>query len=264
MTAPPRQSPSRENDLSTGAVGCFLIHGFTGTPDDLTDLAAFLTDNNYRTAAPLLAGHGATLEEGNLVRATDWLDETEFHFTEFFLGVETAFVLGVNMGAALALHLASLYPVAGVVAVSPRLDPGSTGLRWRLALMAPLTGTVSREGARIVRPYQQPSPYGKGAYPLQGLRAMFTLNRHVRAELPAITAPALVMQARNGGSSPSKDTQRLLDTISSDQKSFLSYPGDGHAPSGWPQGGRARAELLDFLNRHTPAATGALPVHQSR
>ncbi|MEE9162787.1 MAG: alpha/beta hydrolase [Candidatus Neomarinimicrobiota bacterium] len=256
--------PPKEINLSAGQVGCFLIHGFTGTPDDLTDLATFLADNNYRTSAPLLAGHGATIEECNLVRAADWLDETEFHFAEFFLGVETAFVLGVNMGAALALHLASLYPVAGVVAVSPRLDPGSPGLRWRLALMAPLTGTVSRERAHNVGPNRQPSPYGNGVYPLQALRAMLTLNRHVRAELPAVTAPTLVMQARNGGSDPSKHARRLLDAISSDQKSFLSYPADGHALPGWAQGGRARAQLLAFLHRHTPAATRALPVHQSR
>ena len=79
---------SEEINLGESAVGCYLIHGFTGSTYELRELAEFLASHGYRVRAKLLAGHGTSPEECNLVKAGTWLHETELNFTELLLDTE--------------------------------------------------------------------------------------------------------------------------------------------------------------------------------
>ena len=245
-------------------MGCFLIHGFTGTTDDLAGLAVFLAGHGFRVSARLLAGHGTSIEDCNLVRAEDWLEEMEFHFTEFLLESEAAFVIGLDMGAGLALHLASLFPLAGVVAIAPVLQLASRRMGWWLPLMAPFANSVSKERLHLNGAAQLRSDHGYDRYPLNGLRALLRLNRLVQTELPKVTDPALIVQTHTGDGAHRSDAQLLLDTIPSNHKTLVDYGGLARPAVIGPDDPQLQADILDFLTRHAPEATHALPVFESR
>jgi carboxylesterase len=244
---------TQEIDLGNGPTGCFLIHGFSGSTYELQGLAEFLAGNGFRVTAKLLAGHGTSIEECNLVRADDWLREMEFHFTEFFLNCDTAFVIGLSMGAGLALHLSTLFPMAGVVAMAPALVLDHRMLRWYLPLAAPFTRSISKERVYAGNTDRRDHHYGYSCYPLNGLRAMLKLNRHIRAELHRVTLPALVMHSRDDITVPFENAALVIDAISSEDKALITYDHFGHVLPDGPGKEKVWADILDFLIRHTPA-----------
>ena len=48
--------------LQGGSMGVLLIHGFTGAPTEMRLLGGFLHQNGLTVSAPLLPGHGTTVE----------------------------------------------------------------------------------------------------------------------------------------------------------------------------------------------------------
>ncbi|UCH64101.1 MAG: alpha/beta fold hydrolase [Fidelibacterota bacterium] len=243
---------SQEINLGDGPTGCFLIHGFSGSTYELQGLAEFLAGNGFRVTAKLLAGHGTSIEECNLVRADDWLREMEFHFTEFFLNCDTAFVIGLSMGASLALHLSTLFPVAGIVAMAPALILKNPMLRWYLPLAAPFSKSLPKKRVCAGNTDRQDCHYGYNGYPLNGLAAMLKLNRHIRSELHRVTSPTLVMHSRDDMTVPFDNATLLINSISSKDKALITYDHSGHVLADGPEKEKVWIDTLDFLSGHSP------------
>lgn len=246
-------------ELGSGPLGCYLIHGFTGSTYELRGLAQFLADQGYRVSARLLPGHGTTMEECNLVRAEDWLEEVEFYFTDFMLDCEAAFVIGLSMGAGLALHLAALFPVAGVVAMSAALLPRS----WKMRLL-PLTSRFKPiiPKAQVYaghNPDQHPF-YGYSGYPARALWQLVRLNRHVRAELGNVKAPALIMHSHADITASFKNARLVHETIASNDKTLVEYEQSSHMLPDDTEKEAVWRTIGEFVAAHIPRKTDALPV----
>lgn len=245
---------TREIDLGNGPVGCFCIHGFCGSTYELQGMAAFLAEHGFRVKAPLLAGHGTSIEECNLVHADDWLQEIEYHFAEFFLNSTSAFVIGLGMGATLALHLSALFPVSGVVSMAPTFILHRFKLPWYLLMVAPFRKSIARESSRAG---QNDSPnlddYGYSRYPTNGIRAMLKLNRYIRKELPGVVSPALIMHSRDDPVAPFENAVLVANTINSEDKSLITYDQSGHVLPDCPQKETVWADVLNFLIEHKPS-----------
>jgi carboxylesterase len=245
----PEKLSSQNIDVGDGPVGCYLIHGFTGSTYELQGLAEFLANHGLRVNARLLAGHGSSPAECNLVSATDWLEETEFHFTEFSLECEHTFAIGLSMGAGLALHLATLFPVAGVVAMSTALTLPSSFVPWYFPLVAPFYKSVPKQHI-----YRQPEEfdtrqfYGYDVWPLKGLKAMLKLNRYVRSELHQVTSPVLIMHSRADITAPFENAAQVFNAVRSKDKSLVSYDNSSHILPDDSEKEKVWSAILDFIN----------------
>jgi carboxylesterase len=243
---------SQNIEMGSGPVGCYLIHGFTGSTYELQGLADFLAGHGFRVSARLLAGHGSTVAECNLVRATDWLQETEFHFTEFSLECERTFVIGLSMGAGLALHLATLFPVAGVVAMSTALTLPTTFVPWYFPLVTPFYKSVPKQYI-----YRQPGEfdtrqfYGYNVWPLKGLKAMLKLNRYIRRELHRVNDPVMIMHSRADITAPFENADLVFNTVSSEDKVLVSYDNSSHVLPDDSEKEQVWSAILNFINTHT-------------
>ena len=60
--------------LPGGPLGVLLIHGFTGAPTEMRLLADDLHWRGMTVSAPLLPGHGTSVEEMNRSRWQEWTD----------------------------------------------------------------------------------------------------------------------------------------------------------------------------------------------
>ena len=248
----PKRISSQNIEMGSGSTGCFLIHGFTGSTYELQGLAQYLANHGFRVNARLLAGHGSSAVECNMVHATDWLHETEFHFTEFSLECERTFVVGLSMGAGLALHLATLFPVAGVVAMSTALKLPSTFVPWYFPLVVPFRETVPKQYIyRQTADADIPQFYGYDVWPLRGLRAMLKLNRYIKQELHQVTSPVMIMHSRADTTAAFENAAMVFNTVSSDDRVLVSYDHSSHVLTDDTEKEQVWSAILDFMNTHT-------------
>ena len=183
--------------LEGNKIGFLFLHGFTAAPYEGREMAEFLHSHLGVTASvPLLPGHGTRPEDLKNIHWLDWYLHAREKYLELKQRCRQVVVCGQSMGGALALHLASHHPVAGVITLAAAVFLKD----WRLHLL-PL--------ARHLVPYQYKSKgpdirdkkikphiptYPK--YPVRSVDELLELLHHTRQDLPEVTAPALLIHSR--------------------------------------------------------------------
>ena len=267
MAEPGSNISDRVIEIGAGPIGCYLIHGLSGSTYELQGLADYLGQAGYRVQARPLPGHGTTVEELKLVRADDWLQEVEFHFTEMLLDGEAAFVIGLSMGAGLALHLAALLPVAGVVAISPFLRPGTVRFPWLLPLAAPFIGTIPKTRIYKGRNRADQPYYGYDRYPVRTLRELVRLNRKIRGELAGVSAPLMVLHSTADITADIGNAHFVMDAVASDDKELVVFDEGGHILPDSTEKEAVWENIGRFIAAHLPepeTAEDALPLYEPR
>ncbi len=103
-------------------IGCLVVHGFTGTPYEMRWLGQYLNQQGFTVHGPRLAGHTTTVDD--MIRTTwrEWYISVLAGYEMLRERCRKVFALGLSMGGALSLMLASREPVDGVVAMSSPYD----------------------------------------------------------------------------------------------------------------------------------------------
>lgn len=177
-----------------GAVGCLLMHGFTGTPANVRFIADALAGEGYTVYSPMLSGHGTSLRDMNAQRHTDWLRDAEEGYEKLKeAGCTDIFVMGHSMGGVLAMLLAERKPVNGIVLFCAPLR-----LKAYLYLSAPL-GALKPYWYDNVPATYQGNPYAQGyaGTPLRRIRDIRRLCALAKHDLQNITCPVLLFQSRS-------------------------------------------------------------------
>lgn len=179
--------------LEGGPTGILLSHGFTATTAEVRPLAERLHAHGYTVAAPLLPGHNTHPRDLNRVTWQDWLAAFEEMYARLASRCEAVVTGGESTGALLALLHASRHPeVRGLLLYAPALRLNLTALdRFRLRLLAPFVPWVRKANADDSMPWK-----GYWVNPLKGTLQLLKLQDEVRAALPRVTAPLLVVQGR--------------------------------------------------------------------
>jgi carboxylesterase len=196
--------------------GVLLVHGLTGSPDEMRLLGKGLNRAGFTVHGVQLAGHCGTGDDLIATTWQDWYRSVEYAAERLRERCDHVFVGGLSVGALLALHLAARRPelVAGlgVFGATFRYDGWSVPRRARLAFVLPWLKKLNlARGRRFV---EEP-PYGirderlraamlksmhdgDGAppgNPWHALAEMVMLASTVRGELPRVRAPCLVAHA---------------------------------------------------------------------
>ena len=125
------------NGQDAGTV--ILIHGLTGTPNEMKALGSLLHRRGDTVTCPRLANHGQPIE---VLKTTTWEDCYQ-SVRNTLLRIEAEhcprpiFVSGLSMGALLALVLAEEFPtqIAGVSCLSPTLFYDGWNMPWSKHLL---------------------------------------------------------------------------------------------------------------------------------
>jgi carboxylesterase len=204
------------------------LHGFTGTPFEVRPFAEAFGRAGFSVEAPLLAGHGATLAE--LARSTwpDWLASAEraLEGLRARTGGRPAAILGFSTGGLIALRLARLYPdrVTALVVIGTPLRLRRFQVRAVRAI-ARLPIDFGRwsaasfpkpNGSDISIPEMRHGNPALPALPVAALSQLFDFMDVVRADLPSVRAPTLVMHARHDHVVPMDDSLELTGSLGSE------------------------------------------------
>lgn len=98
---------------------CIIIHGFTGTPNEVKPLAHALEQIGYEVLTPLLPGHSMNKERLDKASASDWLQWIEKIIRQAMEENKKIHMIGFSMGAMIATIMAYRFAVSTLVLLSP-------------------------------------------------------------------------------------------------------------------------------------------------
>jgi carboxylesterase len=197
-----------------------LLHGWTGSPAHMRDLGLELNDAGYTVVAPLLAGHGTTLED---MAGTGWRDWVRSAADPAFQVLESGDVLhlvGLSMGGIIALLLSLSLEVGSVTTINaPQLVRDH---KARLAGLYRGSARIDRTGQPVPAPpemqkYQQQydgTPVGTAA-------ELTDLIRAARHNLGRVTCPVLVIQSKSDETVRPRSAEIIYDGLGSAHKGLV-------------------------------------------
>lgn len=223
-----------------GRTGCMVIHGITGTPFEMRWLGQHLNQNGCTVYGPRLAGHGTTLKDLSHVTWREWYADVLAGYRMLRAHCDRIIPVGLSMGGALALTLASREPVDGVVALSAAFDfPAPPAPVLFLADL--FTDTIPKqrdeEAERFtqqvrseqLRRGEEPIPRPSyDSWSIPALRQMMSMLGELHQTIGQVTAPALLIHSKKDQTVPFETMQKIREGISSEVVRELVLENSSH------------------------------------
>ncbi|MDR0577735.1 MAG: alpha/beta fold hydrolase [Candidatus Accumulibacter sp.] len=208
--------------LSPGRAGVLLIHGLTGTPNEMRFVARGLRAAGFEAECVRLAGHCGSEADLLATGWRDWFASVEEAAEALRRKVEHLFVAGLSMGSVLAMKYAIEHPGKlsglGLYGTTFFYDGWSIPRYW--APLAPLLAPLVRLGFGRRFSFTESEPYGiknerlrqaiagkmiagdSAAAGLPGnpwpsLEQFYRLSADVRKNLRRVRAPAIALHAQD-------------------------------------------------------------------
>jgi carboxylesterase len=211
-----------------GRTGCLLLHGFTAAPHEMVRLGAHLANNGYTALGPRLAGHGTSLDDLARTRWPDWLASAQDGL-ELLRGMCDRIVLmGMSMGGLLAVLLAADQPPAGLVLMSTPVTLLQSPLRRWLKPLSLIVPRVKKGPPDWFDPSVNAERVAYPAYSTRAAAEVQELITHVRATLPLVTVPTLIIHSRNDTFVVPANAELLLSWLGAKNKKLLMVEGSNH------------------------------------
>ena len=186
-------------DLPGGPDAVLLLHGLTGTPFEVSQVAGRLNARGLRCRGPLLPGHGG---HPRALLGLSWPSWVEGARRELFAlsGARRTYLVGCSMGALVACELARVFPerVHGLALLAPAFRlrmpgrlAGFLAQRTALPRLWPLWPKLG--GSDVRDPDMRRANPCMSALPLAAVGTLCQFARHLEPHLSEIAAPVLMV-----------------------------------------------------------------------
>ncbi len=213
-----------ETPPNTPIIGILLVHGLNGSRHDLAEMEEFLQTRGMVTNNMLLPGHGIHVRDLIPLGWTDWEKAVRHKLAELKQRCDLVFLVGHCLGGALVLHAAAHEEVAGIVSMcTPLYMYPWTEFAVSLAkLVTPVLPTIRED----VRDPDARHGYTRDVYrwtALSPVESMLQFLPNLRAELPQVTAPVLIMTSVYDHVVPASDGRQIYKLIGSREKEWITF-----------------------------------------
>jgi carboxylesterase len=212
--------------------GVLLLHGFGDTPQTLGLLADHLHGAGFGVRAPVLPGHGRSVEAFTRSRRVEWLDFARQELVGLRRRYPSVAILGLSMGGAIASLLAAENSdLRTLVLVAPYLG---MRLSYRVIsavswIWGPFAGTVKSNSPRSIHdPAERAKNLGYGVYNGRLLYELWRLTYQARRALPLIHIPTLLIQSREDPRIALSIAERSFELLGTADKRLVLTVGAGH------------------------------------
>jgi carboxylesterase len=255
-----------------------LVHGLTGTPNEMRALATHLNKKGYTVICPRLANHGESILTLKHTRWQEFYDSVRSLFVDGALADFTGpiFTGGLSMGALLALLLADEFKdrVAGVCCLAPTLFYDGWNTPWSriflpLAYRTPLKHVsyfkeeppygIKNEAIRqrIHKYYSKAKlndienieQYGYPYFPVAQLVQLRRLVKCVTRKLPDMHFPVQLIQAKDDDMTSVKNSKYIYDNIGSGMKEIVLLYDSYHVVTADQERDVVAAKMENFFGR---------------
>ena len=261
-----------------------LLHGLWSSPSEMLPVASFLRRTGYRVELPEIRGY--TYAAGTKLRLwRDWLQAALAAFDALKAEHEDVFVGGLCVGGMLSLAVAAHRPgeVKALAVLSPSVFfdgwgvPRLTRLRhigyyspfryfWKVQEKEPFgvkNPLIRRWIAREMES-RKISAAGAAALPLTGLHESERLLAAVKRALPEISAPTLIIHAREDEISTLRSPHFLLERLGSRVKHLRVLENSYHMVTLDNERQQVVAAINDFFLEQTSQPEAAVLPFMSK
>jgi carboxylesterase len=239
-----------------GKTGCLLIHGFAGTPKEMRWMGEYLHQQGQTVLGIRLPGHATKPADMVRTRTADWLAAVEDGWHLLSGLVDEVFLVGLSMGGALALLMSTRLPVAGTIVMSTpyRLaDDPRLKFTKALSVVMPYLPKPPRNDDDPSVGYFDKSLWDYHvSYPVNPVRSIAelqTLLAEMRAALPQIKTPVLLIHSKDDGYVVKDSLPSLYAAIGAADKTMLWIEGSGHVVTEEPPRGEVYQAANTFIQR---------------
>ncbi|MDA8115856.1 MAG: alpha/beta fold hydrolase [Actinomycetota bacterium] len=198
-----------------------FIHGFTGAPATMDPQIEAAAAAGYDVYAPLLRGHGTSLDDMVPTRYEDYLEDAQRALDELAGGDAPVTVVGISMGGTLAVDLGLSDPrVERMVLINPLVLPPAEGY---LALLDQLleagVEVAPAVGSDIADPAIKEASYD-GA-PIRAARSLFLNTARVAPRVSELAMPILLFSSLQDHVVPAESGEYLAAEAGSVKRILL-------------------------------------------
>lgn len=189
------------------ATGALLLHGYTGSPQSMQDLALAFERNGFVTEVPVLPGHGSSIEDLMDCCFDEWVAAVDGIYRNLAARCSRVVVAGLSVGGMLATWLAAVHhEVAALVCINPFIDPPAESfreiLRGFMSAGSPVLPKVSGDMADGTA-----RELAYDVTPIGPLLTFFAAQDDLRLRLGDVACPVLIITSRQ---------DHVVPTVSSD------------------------------------------------
>lgn len=244
-------TPEVEQTPLPASVGVLLIHGLNGGLHDMEELADFLSSYGMVAETILLPGHGTHVRDMLPMGWEDWAEAVRSALQDLRRRCELVFLVGHSLGGALCLHIAAHEEIAGLVTMCAPINmyPGMLTAVRLVKHVTPLLPTVRED----VRDPAARRSHTRGVYrwtPMAPVESMLQYLPLLRAELPLVKVPILIMTAIHDHVVPARDGRAIYRLIGSQEKHLLTLHNSYHVIMKDHDREEVFARTLAFIERH--------------
>lgn len=227
--------------------GILLIHGFTGTPAEMVLLGEYLQDRGYTVLAVRLSGHGTSPEDLAKTAWQNWYDSVCDGY-DLLRGVcSRVSVIGLSMGALMAMRLSLDRTVEKVVSLSAPIFI-SAGHNLRLLPPPELAeGRYVPKKRRKLPDLPERCNVYYHKMPLVSVYQLLAFIERMKEHLPQVSRPLLVVQSRNDHTVKAESGEYIYEQVSSAEKEILYLGQSGHLVTLDIERNTVFAKVAEFL-----------------
>ncbi|WP_029422839.1 alpha/beta hydrolase [Alicyclobacillus macrosporangiidus] len=221
---------------------CVLVHGFTGSPEELTPLADRLREADYEVALPVLAGHGRAKDDLKRATASAWIQSVVPHVRA---AAKPVHLVGFSMGAMICATVARRQTVASLTMLAPAVYyAGPTQMFRQIA------GVIKETWASRATPGQLRQRIDKVTNtPLQSLMQFRRAVQLGKSALPHLTLPVCVVHGEKDELVEPRSAFYVHGAVSSPFKELHMIPNAGHMLCYSAQADQVADIVLNFLEK---------------
>jgi carboxylesterase len=245
-------SPESSEEQSAKA-GVLLLHGFGGSPSGLRAWGEALAAAGATVSIPRLPGHGTRWQDLGRTGWEQWYQAAADALAKLHEEHPQVFVMGISLGATLALRLAEQRPaeVAGVVAVNPLLTQVA-GTPRPLAL-----ARLLRRSARAVTGDAHKPGVTEVGYARTSLRAAWSLRAlgaEVQSSLSTVSVPVLLGTSAQDHVVPLADGEAVWTGLPAEQRQRTQFTRSYHLVPSDEDAQQLFDDSIAFIRDHALAS----------
>ncbi len=232
-----------------------LVHGFSGSPYDLSELGRYLADNNVNARGVLLAGHGGDYATFAPTSHIDWWHSVKLEIDRYKDGYDQIFLMGYSFGSNLVIDIACRFPelATGVICMSPSVYIRKHNrVRFLNAVFSLFTDHVDKRRM----PRERRAMYEAGGRHItvstRSLGSFFDfIESYTKRQLPLFRSPILLIHSRDDYASSPRSSEYIFEKIGSDDKELFMINEFEHNPLNSNSRNVIFSKILEFIVEHS-------------
>lgn len=212
-----------------------LVHGFTGSPYDMRELADFLYSHDIDVAVARIAGHGTHIKDLMETKYEHWYESVERFAEEVTGNSKRAYLVGYSFGSNIILDLAYRHPgrFKGVVCLGP-------SIYWHKRAYYKVLYTLFKiiHVHKVKKPYvrrhqvtEWESTGNYAEFPTYGLGEFRdVITSRTKKILSGVKTPTLIIHSRGDRISHPRSSDYLFEHLGSEYKEMFVLPDLNHNP----------------------------------